>query len=57
MKANEYKCSICKQVFEKGLTEEEAVKQLEEEFGSCWKPEDCSLICDDCYKESGWGDE
>jgi len=51
MKANEFKCAVCETVFKKGLTEKEAVKQLEEEFGKGWKPEDCESVCNDCYKK------
>lgn len=50
MKPNEYQCAICKGIFEKGLTDEEAKEQLLEEFGN-YDSEDCDLVCDDCYNE------
>ena len=48
MNANEYKCSTCGGVFEKGWTEEEA-KQEAKENGFIIS-ESC-LICDDCYND------
>lgn len=50
MKPNEYQCAICKGIFEKVLTDEEAKEQLLEEFGD-YDVEDCDLVCDDCYNE------
>lgn len=51
MKANEYRCAVCGNIYEKGLTEEEAVAQFKEEFGENYQPEDCELVCDDCYNK------
>lgn len=51
MKKNEYKCSVCGEIFIKGLTDGEAEKQLEKEFGKDVITEDCDLVCDDCYKK------
>jgi hypothetical protein len=50
MKGNEYKCAICKGIFEETLTEEEAVEQLNEEFPG-FTPDECDIVCDDCYKK------
>lgn len=50
LKTNEFKCAVCKGIFEKGLTDEEAEQQLNEEFPGFDK-EECGLVCDDCYKE------
>lgn len=50
MKSNEYQCAICKGIFEKALTDEEAKEQLLNEFGD-YNVEDCDLVCDDCYNE------
>ena len=27
------------------------VQQLKEDFGKNWEPEDCVVVCDDCYKK------
>lgn len=50
MKSNEYKCSLCQNVYTKGQTDEEANKELIENFGH-WEEDECDLVCDDCYKE------
>lgn len=50
MKTNEYKCAVCKGIFTKELTDKEAIKQLEIEFPG-FKPEDCDVCCDDCFKK------
>ena len=46
---NEYKCAFCGGVFLKGWSDEESEKELNEDFPG-WTPEDCNLVCDDCYK-------
>jgi DNA-directed RNA polymerase subunit RPC12/RpoP len=38
MENNEYKCAICHGIFNKGITDEEAVKEKRE------------LVCDDCLE-------
>ena len=48
MKDNEYQCSMCHRVFEKGWTEEEARTEQKE---NGWENDECNLVCDDCYKE------
>ena len=51
MKDNEYKCGNCGNIYEKGWSDEEALKEAEANFGkpvSEWKDEDV-VICDDCY--------
>jgi DNA-directed RNA polymerase subunit RPC12/RpoP len=50
MKENEYKCAGCGEVFEKGWSDEEAENELKDNFGDISKNE-CSLVCDDCYKK------
>lgn len=53
---NQYRCSHCHKVFEKGWTEEEAAEELSETFGDIETP-DCDIVCDDCYnKIMGIGD-
>jgi hypothetical protein len=48
---NQFKCAVCGNVYEKGLTEDEALAQLNEEFGGIFTPDDCELVCDDCYNK------
>jgi len=53
MKANEYKCAMCGNVYKKGWTDEEAKKEAEEIFGKNpddWKTEQ-EVICDDCFNK------
>ena len=50
MKGEEYKCYICKGVFEKNITSEESQKRLELEFPGFTKDE-CEILCDDCYQK------
>lgn len=45
-----YVCAMCGETCEKGLTDEEALEQLNDEFPG-WEPEDCDLVCDDCYNQ------
>jgi hypothetical protein len=46
--ANIYVCAVCKGVFEKGWTDEEAI----EEFGRNFDPvlTELEIVCDDCYQ-------
>ena len=50
MNSNQFKCAVCHKIFDKGLTDAEAEKQLEKEFPG-QITEDCDLVCDDCYKK------
>jgi hypothetical protein len=50
MKKNEYQCGICKDIFEKGWTDQEAEDELKKTFPGFDKTE-CDLVCDDCFKE------
>ena len=47
LKDNEDKCALCGGAFEKGWTDEESEKERTE---NGWKDENCTLICDDCYR-------
>lgn len=53
MNANEYQCAMCKGIFEKIWSDEEALKEMETNFGPF--PENvqvpCIIVCDDCYKK------
>lgn len=43
-----YKCAICKGKFIKGQTDEEAERELKENYPG-YSIEECELVCDDCY--------
>ena len=44
-----YQCHVCKETFEEDWTEEEAEKELQENFPG-FKKEECEVVCDDCYE-------
>lgn len=47
---NEFKCALCKGVFEKGRPEEEAVAEYAEVFGgSVDDAEEKDVVCEDCW--------
>lgn len=43
-----YTCSLCKEKFEKGWSDEEAMQESKEIFGNL-PPQDLAVICDDCF--------
>ena len=46
-----YTCAICDQMFEKGLTDDEAEEQFHREFpGTPYEMDALCLVCDDCFK-------
>lgn len=49
LKANEYQCAMCKGVFEKGWTDEEALSEMDRDFGAV-PPSERAVVCDDCYR-------
>ena len=51
MVGDKYQCAICGDVFYKKLTEDQEISQLEDEFGDGWLPEDCDIVCDDCFQK------
>lgn len=48
MKKNEYQCALCKNVYQKGWSEEETLKEMREIWGNIPK-EERAVICDDCF--------
>lgn len=53
-----FKCYRCKKVFEGSWSNEEAEKELKENFGPDQSKADCVVVCDDCYKAMmGWAKE
>lgn len=52
MKDNEYKCCMCNNIYEKGWTDEEAMKECEENFGvEMANTTENDIVCDDCYNK------
>jgi hypothetical protein len=49
LKKNEYRCAMCQGVFNKGLSDEEAIEEFHKDFPEVLI-EDTELICDDCYR-------
>ena len=50
MKPNQFQCSMCKGVFDKEWSDEEAEAERKELFpDSPWS--ECDLICDDCFEK------
>lgn len=50
---NTYTCAHCRGTFEKGWSDEEAVAEAKEDFGSApdqWN-ENAVMVCDDCYQK------
>ena len=48
--SNEYTCDDCSETFEKTRTDEEALKELEDNFGVIPKDQR-AIVCDDCYNK------
>ena len=49
MNKEEYQCSACGGVFQKGRSDEEAEQESREIWGEI-PQEDKTIICDDCFK-------
>jgi hypothetical protein len=47
---NSYRCSKCCQIFEKIISDKQAIKELHETFGN-FSTDDCVIVCDDCYQQ------
>jgi len=45
-----YTCENCNGVFEKGQSDEAAAAELTATFPG-FAPDDCSIVCDDCYQK------
>jgi uncharacterized protein with PIN domain len=44
-----YTCAMCKETFEKGVSDEEAIAEMESHFGKV-PIEELAVVCNDCYK-------
>ncbi len=51
MTAEEYECSLCKETFEKGWTDAEALAEYEVTFTEEERQDVREVVCDDCYKK------
>lgn len=51
-----YICTICRKEFESSWSDEEAVDELSQTFPG-YSKEDCAVVCEDCYKKMGFGDD
>lgn len=49
--ASEYTCALCGLVFESAWTDEAAMSETREVFGTETRQEDCDVVCDDCFKK------
>lgn len=49
LEKNEYQCALCKGVFTKGWSEEEARAEYEELFAEL--PGPVEQVCDDCFQQ------
>ena len=50
MKKNEYKCDMCKDIFKETWSNEEALEEMKDIFGTV-PEEERAIVCDDCYKK------
>ena len=53
MMMNDKKCYQCGKPILPAPPEEEekALRELKDNFGPAWRPEDCDVFCDDCYEK------
>lgn len=51
LKENEFQCAMCREVFDKGWTEEEAEEEMRDLWGDDITKEDCGIVCDDCFRK------
>ena len=49
--AEEYKCAMCGEIFKKTISEDDALTELNEQFGEGIAVEDCDIVCDDCWQK------
>jgi len=51
LKEDEYQCAICKGIFKRGWSKEEAQEEYKTNFPDFQHDQDPIEVCDDCYKE------
>lgn len=55
--SHEYTCCACGESYISDVSDDEAVAQFEREFGIPYVQAETGVVCDDCYKELGFGVE
>lgn len=48
----EFRCAVCRGIFEKGWSDDEAAAELTTTFPGIGQDE-CALVCDDCFEKMG----
>ena len=51
MPSNEYTCSMCRQTFDKGWSDDEANAEAVILFGRDGHASDMEIVCDDCWNK------
>ena len=52
MEANEFKCAMCGNVYEKGRSDKEAYRECVDNFGKdMTNHSELDIVCDDCYQK------
>ncbi len=44
-----FQCELCKEIFENGWSDAEALAEFKQNFPKEWK-EPTAVVCDDCYE-------
>lgn len=44
-----FKCAVCQETFKQAWSDEEAISELNSNYPG-FTPDDCSIVCDDCYQ-------
>jgi hypothetical protein len=50
MEANEFQCELCRGIYEKGWSEDDAKAEFGKDFPG-FQLSDAGLICEDCYNK------
>ncbi len=53
---NQYRCAACGGIFHNDWSAKNAEAELSVKFPD-FTPDDCDIVCDDCYKAMGFGTE
>ena len=54
MEQNTYECAVCHNTYEKGWSDEEALKEAADIFAKPVKDWECNaaIVCDDCFNKA-----
>lgn len=50
LRQNEFRCSICRGVFEKAWTDDEAASEAVQRWGGAALAQGASVVCEDCFQ-------